>query len=82
MPQTAILNQQAYLRAEEIHECWRDIVNLKSVVGIVMGNNPNNNYFVNSHGVQTPDYYWRIIKREHDINKDGDTIIAWLFVRF
>jgi endonuclease G len=82
MPQAAVMNQQAYLRAEEVFECWRDIVNLKTIVGIVMGNNATTNYFVNSHGVETPDWYWRIIKKETDVDRDGDTIIAWLFVIF
>ena len=82
MPQAAIMNQQAYLAAEEIFDCWRNIVNLKTIVGIVMGNNASNDYFVASHGVKTPDNYWRIIKKEYDVDKDGDTIIAWLFVIF
>ena len=77
MPQTVILNRQAYLVAEEIFECWRDIVNLNTIVGIIMGDNVDNDYFVNSHGVRTPDYYWRIIEKEID----GD-VIAWIFVIF
>jgi endonuclease G len=77
MPQTVILNRQAYLVAEEIFECWRDIVNLNTIVGIIMGDNVANDYFVNSHGVRTPDYYWRIIEKEID----GD-VIAWIFVIF
>lgn len=80
MPQAAIMNQQAYLAAEEIYDCWRNIVNLKSIVGIIMGNNATNDYFVLSHGVKTPDFYWRILKKEFDVDKDGDTIIAWRFV--
>ena len=75
MPQTAVLNQQAYLVAEEIFECWRDIVNLNTIVGIIMGNNATNDYFVNSHGTRTPDFYWRIIEKE--IDRD---VIAWIFV--
>lgn len=75
MPQTSILNQQSYLIAEEVFECWRDIVNLNTIVGIIMGNNATNDYFVNSHGVRTPDFYWRIIEKE----QDGD-VIAWIFV--
>jgi endonuclease G len=77
MPQTAILNQQAYLEAEEIFECFRDIVNLNTIVGIIMGNNATNDYFVASHGVRSPDWYWRIIEKEID----GD-VIAWIFVSF
>lgn len=75
MPQTAILNRGAYLAAEEVFECWRDIVNLNTIVGIIMGDNDKNDHFVDSHGVKTPDYYWRIIEKE----KDRD-VIAWIFV--
>ena len=77
MPQTSEMNQQAYLAAEEIFECYRDIVNLNTVVGIIMGNDASNDYFVQSHGVRTPDFYWRIIEKE----TDGD-VIAWIFVSY
>jgi len=73
MPQASIMNQQSFVAAEEIHECYRDIVNLKTIVGIIMGNNATNDHFVNSHGVRTPDWFYRITERE-----DGD-VIAWIF---
>lgn len=75
MPQTSELNRGAYLAAEEIFECWRDVVDLNTLVGIIMGNDESNDHFVGSHGVRTPDYYWRIIEKE----SDGD-VIAWIFV--
>ena len=77
MPQTSVMNQQAYLVAEEIFECWRDVTNLNTIVGIIMGNDTSNDHFVKSHGVRTPDFYWRIIEKE----SDGD-VIAWIFVCF
>ena len=77
MPQTSVMNQQAYLAAEEVFECYRDIVNLNTIVGIIMGNDDSNDYFVQSHGVRTPDFYWRIIEKEID----GD-VIAWIFVSY
>jgi len=73
MPQTSIMNQQSFLAAEEIFECWRDIVNLRSAVGIIMGTNATNDHFVNSHGVRTPDWFWRFIQKE-----TGE-VIAWIF---
>lgn len=75
MPQTSELNRGAYLAAEEIFECWRDVVDLNTLVGIIMGNDESNDHFFDSHGVRTPDYYWRIIEKE----TDGD-VIAWIFV--
>jgi len=74
MPQTAIMNRQAYQLAEEIFECHRDIDNLKTIVGFIMGTNTTNDYFVTSHGVRTPDWFFRIIEKE----KTGD-VIAWIF---
>lgn len=75
MPQTATLNEQGYLAVENIFECYRDIIDLNSIVGIIMGDDTSNDGFVISHGVRTPDFYWRIIEK-----KDGD-VIAWIFVR-
>lgn len=75
MPQTKELNRGAYLAAEEIFECYRDEVNLNTIVGIIMGNNNSNDYFVDSHGLRTPDFYWRIIEKEQDRD-----VIAWIFV--
>lgn len=75
MPQTGVLNKQSYLIAEEIFECYRDIVNLRTVVGIIMGNDSSNDFFIESHGVRSPDYYWRIIEKETDRD-----VIAWIFV--
>lgn len=75
MPQTATLNQQAYLAVEDIFECQRDVTNLNSIVGIIMGTNTTNDIFLTTHGVRTPDHYWRIIEKE-----DGD-VISWIFVR-
>jgi len=73
MPQTSVLNRKAFVAAEEIFECWRDIVNLRSIVGIIMGNNATNDHFVESHGVRTPDWYYRIIEKE-----TGE-VISWIF---
>lgn len=75
MPQTLVLNRGAYLAAEEVFECYRDIVNIRSILGIIMGDNTANDYFVKSHGVRTPDFYWRIIEKEMDRD-----VIAWIFV--
>lgn len=74
MPQTSILNQQAWLLAEEIFECYRDLGKVSTIVGIIMGTNTKNDIFVRSHGVRTPDFFWRIIEKQ-----DGD-VIAWIMV--
>lgn len=72
MPQTTVLNRQAWLHAEEIFDCYSDIINLKTIVGIIMGN--SNDLFLKSHGVRTPEFFWRVIVKD-----DGD-VIAWIMV--
>ena len=74
MPQTSILNQQAWLGVEDIFECYRDITNLNTIVGIIMGTDTSNDIFVKSHGVRTPDFYWRIIE------KQNGEVISWIMV--
>lgn len=71
LPQAANMNRGAYLRTEEIVECYRDIDELLVIGGVVWGNNPNDDYFVKSHGVQTPDAFWKVIIR-------NDRVIAWI----
>jgi endonuclease G len=39
--------------------------------GVVWGDHPADDYFVESHGVKTPDSYWKVIIRE-------DCVIAWI----
>jgi endonuclease G len=74
MPQTSSLNKHAWLHAEEIFECYRDLENLMTIVGIIMGNTGGGDLFMKSHGVRTPAFYWRIIQKE-----SGD-VIAWIMV--
>lgn len=74
MPQASILNKQAWLAAEDIFECYRDKDNLMTIVGIIMGNNTENDIFVKSHGLKTPDFYWRIIQ------KQNGEVISWIMV--
>ncbi|WP_419637018.1 DNA/RNA non-specific endonuclease, partial [Thiolapillus sp.] len=41
----------------------------------IWGNNPADDYFVNSHGVKTPDAYWKVIIRGSGQN---ERVIAWI----
>jgi endonuclease G len=72
VPMTAALNRGAWLATEEIIECLRDVDELLVVGGVLWGNDATNDYFVMSHGIRTPDFYWKVI-----IRGDGRTI-AWL----
>lgn len=64
LPQTAIFNKGAWYDTEVLVECYRDISTLKVYGGVIWGDDKSNDHFVSSHGVRTPDAYWKIIKRE------------------
>ena len=73
LPQTSTMNRGAWLLTEEIIECYRDINSLTVIGGTIWGTNTSNDLFVKSHGVVTPDAYWKVI-----INNDTHAIISWI----
>jgi len=75
LPQAANMNRGAWLLTEEIIECYRDIDELLVIGGVIWGNNPNDDYFVKSHGVKTPDAFWKVIIR--GVGSD-ERAIAWI----
>lgn len=76
LPQAANMNRGAWLRTEEVIECYRDIEDLLVIGGVIWGNNPSDDYFVKSHGVKTPDAYWKVVIR--GTGKDKQAVIAWI----
>jgi endonuclease G len=72
LPQVAQMNRGAWKRTEDIVECYRDIDELLVLGGVIWGNNPVDDYFVQSHGVKTPDAFWKVVVRGN-----GNTI-AWI----
>ena len=72
LPQAANMNRGAWSRTEKIVECYRDIDELLVLGGVLWGNNPDDDYFVRSHGVATPDAFWKLIVR------GKDRVIAWV----
>jgi endonuclease G, mitochondrial len=71
LPQRATMNRGAWLQTEEIVECYRDIDELLVIGGVIWGNNKKDDYFVRSHGVRTPDAFWKVIIRDQ-------RVIAWI----
>jgi endonuclease G len=71
LPQFAGMNRGAWLATEEIVECYRDIDELLIMGGVIWGDDPSDDYFVESHGVITPDAFWKVIIR----NK---RVISWI----
>lgn len=72
LPQAAGMNRGAWLMTEEITECYRDIDELLVLGGVIWGDNTEDDYFLDSHGVRTPDAYWKVIIRGED------DVIAWI----
>ena len=76
VPQVSTFNQGLWLDVENVAECYRDVAPVRVIGGLVY-NDPSNDYFVASHGVRTPDIFWKLI-----ITSDPATgsmrAIAWL----
>lgn len=72
LPQTASLNTGAYYQTELITDCMRDFAPVRVFGGVIWGNNPEDDYFVKTHGVKTPDAFWKIL------DQDGKKPIAWI----
>lgn len=75
LPQTSQMNRGAWLLTEEIVECYRDIDELLVLGGVIWGNDTSNDYFLQSHGVRTPDYQWKVIVRG---TGQDERAIAWI----
>ncbi len=60
VPQASTFNQGIWLDAENIAECYRDIAPVR-VVGGVVYDDESNDYFLSSHGIRTPDYFWKTV---------------------
>ncbi len=75
LPQASNMNRGAWLQTEEITECYRDIDELLIIGGVIWGNNPDDDYFIDTHGIRTPDAYWKVIIRG---TGQDERAIAWL----
>ncbi|MFQ5598519.1 MAG: DNA/RNA non-specific endonuclease [Nitrospiria bacterium] len=64
----------AWHHTELISECYREISLLKIWGGLVWGNNKENDFFTVTHGIETPDFWWKVIYRT-----DKKSAVAWLF---
>jgi endonuclease G len=71
LPQAANMNRGAWLATEELIECYRDIDELLVIGGVIWGENPEDDYFRHSHGVATPDAFWKVVIRD-------ERALAWL----
>lgn len=60
VPQVAKFNQGIWVEAENVAECYRDLATVY-VYGGVVYNDTSNDYFLSSHGIRTPDYFWKTL---------------------
>lgn len=76
LPQQSTFNQSqgAWFQTEKISECYRDITRLSIWGGFIWGEDSGNDFFVTTHGVATPDFWWKLIYRH-----DTQDFNAWIF---
>lgn len=75
VPQVSTFNQGIWLDAENVAECWRDIAPVR-VVGGVVYDDTSNDYFLSSHGIATPDWFWKVVITTDPTTK-ASKAIAW-----
>lgn len=76
VPQVSSFNQGIRVKAENVAECYRDIAPVDVYGGVVYGDAAND-YFLASHGIPTPEFFWKTI-----ITRDPQTgtakAISWI----
>ena len=76
VPQLASFNQGLWKETENITECHRGIAPIQ-VIGGVIYSDTSNDFFVSSHGVKSPDFFWKTLITTNSTNQ-AETI-SWLF---
>ncbi|WP_263138690.1 DNA/RNA non-specific endonuclease [Pseudomonas sp. RIT-PI-AD] len=79
VPQLSQHNRRTWYATELIAECYRDIRPLEVIGGVVYGDSDAdraNDYFVESHGIRTPEFFWRVILTTDPLD-EHPKIIAW-----
>jgi len=60
VPQRAAFNRGIWLQTEEISECYRDLAPVQVIGGLIF-DDASNDVFVASHGLRTPDWFWKVL---------------------
>jgi endonuclease G len=76
VPQLASFNQGLWKETENITECYRDLAPIQ-VIGGVIYSDANNDFFLSSHGIKSPDYFWKTLITTNSTNQTET--ISWLF---
>ncbi|TVZ41391.1 endonuclease G [Alteromonadaceae bacterium 2753L.S.0a.02] len=77
LPQVGTMNRGAWLRTEEIAECYREYTDIRVIGGPVWSAGVKNTYFLNSHGVKTPNKYWKVLIKQDYYGNVIDAI-GWI----
>jgi endonuclease G len=75
-PQASRFNQGIWVQAETVAECYRDLAPVQVVGGLIYEDD-SNDYFLKSHGIPTPEYFWKVILTK-DPKSGAAKAIAWL----
>jgi len=79
VPQVTGLNYAggAWRHTERIANCWRNNPNVAyvEVIGGLVFSDATNDYFVESHGIRTPDWFWKVLILHGTENQQD--VIAW-----
>lgn len=73
-PMTRSLNVGVYYETELLTECYRELDTLNVFTGPIWGTSFLNDFFVETHGTETPDYIWKLIW-----SPKATAYIAWIF---
>ena len=74
LPQQSSFNQRgAWAYTEKLTECYRDIGTLDVWAGVIWGNDSSDDFFMNTHGIATPDYWWKVV-----IRMETGEYVAWI----
>ena len=75
VPQLASVNRGVWKETENITECYRELAPI-NVIGGVVYNDKKNDFFMRSHGIKSPDFFWKTLTT---IDASGHLqIISWL----
>ncbi|MET1077070.1 MAG: DNA/RNA non-specific endonuclease [Pseudomonas sp.] len=79
VPQYAGYNRRTWYATELVAECYRDLRPLEVIGGVVYGNHGRdlaNDFFLDSHGLRTPEAFWKVLL-SHDALGGKASVIAW-----
>jgi endonuclease G len=81
VPQYKPHNTGVWKRTENLTECYREPAQLTVIGGVVYGDSEadaNNDYFVESHGVRTPEFFWRVLYTTDPLTGEAMAIAWWI----